>query len=168
MRQCSRQFSKVNRNRRRFQNFKEFNFNRLPKSSQNNPKTVNVYVPQSESEKDIPWSELSSEQKTLFVKAALTIKKLKFALYALASLFFIVQPLYTSFNEDRNQARQAELTKAQKDSENSLALSKMTLSNLLELSSQIVSIKAENETLKARVNELEKENKELRLKLGGK
>lgn len=109
-----------------------------------------------------PWEKLSENEKLLFTKSIISIRKWKFLFFAASSLFFVIQPVFNSWNTDRSQARQLEWAKSQKSSEDSMALSKLLMANLQDLSSQLVAAKIEVEALKTRIIGLEFEQTKIK------
>ncbi len=125
--------------------------------SQGSDLTVKYYVAKNSDQQDqLPaWDALSEESRLIVTRATVSIRKWKFLFLSASSLFLVIQPVFNSIREDRAEARQAELVKTEKASESSLVLQKLLMSNLQEISAQLVAAQIDRESLRQKISTLE-------------
>ena len=107
----------------------------------------------------LEWSRLSVTEKELVVKATLAIRKYKFLVLAIGSIFLSIQPIINNFYNSREKDRQAEITKLELAQGNSNEIMKQAVANMMNLSSELGQLRSENAALKTRISNLESELK---------
>lgn len=100
------------------------------------------------------WENLSDNQRDIFVKSITRMRMWRFFCFAIGSILLALQPLFNDFLNSREKERDYELSKIEKQSSSDANLNNVVLTNLLNLSQELISLKVENEALKKRIQEL--------------
>lgn len=101
------------------------------------------------------WDSLSDSQKDLFTRTLLRIKVWRFVAFALSSTVLLLQPFLSSWYSAQEKNRAFELEKMQKSSETGSEMNRLIFTNLMDLSKELITLKAENEALRQTIHQLQ-------------
>lgn len=100
------------------------------------------------------WDSMTEAQKDLFTRTLLRIRVWRFLAFGLSSTVLLLQPFLSSWYSAQEKNRAFELEKMQRSAETGSEMNKLIFSNMMDLSKELVILKAENKILKNKVQEL--------------